>query len=412
MRIEVQGAEGTLAGAAVVPPRGRGSRSRAHRGGRRARRRRRSRACSRAGSTSSRRASTASRSRSRTAGPSPSRRRTSCRPGSASRRRARPCDRWACASRTARACTRRPVRGDVRVTRWRIDVTPFAIEDPAGRVDGEVFLRGDESARTARQGRRALAAAGRAALSIRGRDTRQARPPRNRRCARLPLRASPSRATCSTSTPKPRAVGTLRAMRFDGSPWLPPGRMPEVSGSIAVDAGAGGIGVDGTLTSPAAGAEAIRVHGSARYRRRERSTSFDCARGCRGPARRSRPRDRSASTEHAPRLAIAGEWTALRWPLTGDRDGREPVGLLPTGRRDALPVRAPHAGAGPGIARGECLRHGPAGPRPAHRRAHGRQRPARHGSPGPGRLSFHGDQAWQATVDGRGLDLRACCART
>ncbi|MCJ7451813.1 MAG: hypothetical protein MUO39_04970, partial [Steroidobacteraceae bacterium] len=34
------------------------------------------------------------------------------------------------------------VRGDVRVTRWRVDVTPFAIEDAAGRLDGEVYLRG------------------------------------------------------------------------------------------------------------------------------------------------------------------------------------------------------------------------------------------------------------------------------
>jgi hypothetical protein len=33
------------------------------------------------------------------------------------------------------------VRGDVRVTRWRIDADPVAIDDPAGRIDGKLFLR-------------------------------------------------------------------------------------------------------------------------------------------------------------------------------------------------------------------------------------------------------------------------------
>ena len=33
------------------------------------------------------------------------------------------------------------VQGDLRMTRWRIDVDPFVMEDPAGRIDGKVFLR-------------------------------------------------------------------------------------------------------------------------------------------------------------------------------------------------------------------------------------------------------------------------------
>ena len=34
------------------------------------------------------------------------------------------------------------VRGDLSMTRWRIDVDPVVVEDPAGRVTGNVFLRG------------------------------------------------------------------------------------------------------------------------------------------------------------------------------------------------------------------------------------------------------------------------------
>src|SRR4249919_3241861 len=36
----------------------------------------------------------------------------------------------------------RHIGGTARITRWRIDVQPFAIDDPLGRVAGEVFLRG------------------------------------------------------------------------------------------------------------------------------------------------------------------------------------------------------------------------------------------------------------------------------
>ena len=60
----------------------------------------------------------------------------------ASWRRMQSCAGRASRSRPASACTPSSVRGDLSMTRWRIDVDPFVVEDPAGRVDGNVFLRG------------------------------------------------------------------------------------------------------------------------------------------------------------------------------------------------------------------------------------------------------------------------------
>jgi translocation and assembly module TamB len=294
------------------------------------------------------------------------------------------------------------VRGDVRVTRWRIDAAPFSIADPAGRLDGELFLRGTNP------------------LGLRGkvegrwrlpdgelyRFTAQARGRLDRLGVEVALTA-PARLSFAGNLldlhHEPRAVGTLRAIAFDGSPWLQPGQVPELSGSIAVDARADGIGVDGTLTSPAAGAEAIRVHGSARYS----GGVLDIV-SLRAWLPRTGASLRASGSvrfeEHAPRLAIDGEWTALRWPLAGDAKVQSASGSCRL--EGAMPYRFELQSQvqGPGLpaagisAAGSIDREQLAVERMDGSLLGGKLT-------GSGRVSFHGDQSWQATVDGRGLDL-------
>ena len=69
-------------------------------------------------------------------------------------------------------------------------------------------------------------------------------------------------------TAAPRLVGTLRAIEFDGSPWVPAGRFPRVSGSIAINAGRNSIGVDGTLTSTGLIDEPLRLQGGGTWQGR------------------------------------------------------------------------------------------------------------------------------------------------
>jgi translocation and assembly module TamB len=294
------------------------------------------------------------------------------------------------------------VRGDVRVTRWRIDAAPVSIVDPAGRLDGEVFLRGTNP------------------LGLRGkvegrwrlpdgelyRFTAEARGRLDRLGVDVVLTA-PARLSFAGNLldlhAEPRAVGTLRAVAFDGSPWLEPGQMPELNGSIAVDARADGIGIDGTLTSPAAGAEAIRVHGSARYA----AKTLDLVSVRAWMPRTGASLRASGSVrfeEHAPRLAIDGEWTALRWPLTGDAKIQSASGscrlegAMPYKFELKTQVRGPGLPAAGILASGWIDREQLAVDRMDGSLLGGKLT-------GSGRVSFHGDQAWQATVDGRGLDL-------
>ncbi len=202
---------------------------------------------------------------------------------------------------------------------------------------------------------------------------------------------------------EPRAVGTLRAIDFDGSPWLAPGQLPALSGSISVDAGARGIGVDGMLTSPAAGAEVVRVHGSALYA----GDTLELV-----SLRAWMPRTGASITgsgtvgfaEHATRLAIAGEWTRLRWPLTGDPTVTSPSGSIRLEGAMPYQFELTAVAQGPGLpvadfsASGQVDREWLAVDRIDGSLLRGR-------ITGSGRLSFGDDQAWHAIVQGRGLDL-------
>jgi hypothetical protein len=118
-------------------------------------------------------------------------------------------------------------------------------------------------------------------------------------------------------TGTPRVLGTLRAIDFDGSPWVPAGRFPRLSGSVAIDAGRSSIGLDGTITSKDFIDEPLRLQGGGTWQGRVIEITA---------LRAWLPRSAASFTTsgtidlapESPVLALRGEWSALRWPLTGE----------------------------------------------------------------------------------------------
>ena len=296
------------------------------------------------------------------------------------------------------------VQGDLRMTRWRIDVDPFVMEDPAGRIDGKVFLRATLP------------------LGLRGEASGEWRLPdqRNYRFAakvngkldRLGIDAAitkPARLAFSGTglnlNHEARAVGTLRAIEFDGSPWVPPNRLPSLSGSLSVDARHDGIGVSGTLTSPQIGAEQLRVRGSGRY-----SDSVIDIASLRAWMPRSELVLTTAGTirigDDAPQLDLRGEWSKFRWPLAGEPFVQSAVGryTLAGGMPYAFEVKA--QAQGPQIPAADFTA---AGSIDREQLLLGRfdGTTLRGHLSGSGRVSWVGDEPWRAAVSGRSLDLSA-----
>jgi len=207
------------------------------------------------------------------------------------------------------------IRGAIAMTRWRIDLTDLVVEDPLGRIDGTLTLRATLplGLRTALNGHWRLpdehtyrfAAAARGNLDRLGTTVTLAEP------ANLSFDG-----TALMLTEAPRIVGTLRATDFDGTPWLPQGAWPRMSGSVALDAGLAAFGLDGTLTADAFGDGPVRVQGNGRWL----EPTLEIA-SLRAWLPRSSLAVESTGTvtfgEASPTLDLAGEWTALRWPLTG-----------------------------------------------------------------------------------------------
>ncbi|HQR49125.1 MAG TPA: translocation/assembly module TamB domain-containing protein [Steroidobacteraceae bacterium] len=293
------------------------------------------------------------------------------------------------------------VRADLRMTRWRIDVAPFVLQDPAGRVDGEIFLRAGMP------------------LGLRGKLAGRWKLPddhlyrvslvMNGRLDRLGVEAAltePAQIAFAGSALDlehvPRIVGTLRITDFDGSPWLPAGRLPASSGSIAVDASERGIGFDGTLASHAVGHELVRVRGSATYG----DDILHVASLRTWLPKSGASIDASGAVEfagEAPRVDMRGEWTSLRWPLAG-----EPLVVSPAGSlrlAGAMPyefdLRA--RASGPQLPAADFTAQGSID-REELRVQHLDANMLQGQVSGSGRVSLGTDESWEATVDGRGLD--------
>jgi translocation and assembly module TamB len=214
----------------------------------------------------------------------------------------------------------RQAAGSLRLTRWRLDVDPLDVRGPDGQVAGSLALRATEplGLRTNLRGEWRFPGD---AFDYRFRVETRGRLDRLGADVYLdaPTRLSFS-GTLLDLTGNPRARGTFRLVDFDGSPWLPPDRIPRLSGTVSLAAGASGLGFDGTLTSPALPGQPLRLQGSGRYAERMvEVTSFRAWLPRTGLALTS-----SGAIELAPpgapegtlpRVRLAGDWTLLQWPL-------------------------------------------------------------------------------------------------
>ena len=297
------------------------------------------------------------------------------------------------------------IRGALAMTRWRIDLADLVVEDPAGRIDGTLALRATDPL-----GLR-VAASGRWRLPDQ-RDYRFAVAARGNleRLATTVTLAEPANlsfdGTALELTSAPRVVGTLRATEFDGTPWLPQGQWPRISGSIALDAGRSTFGLDGTVAAEAFGDGPVRVQGNGRLDGRTLEIV-----SLRAWLPRSTLSLTGAGTvtfgDASPTLDLAGEWTALRWPLTGAAAVESSYG---TGRvQGSMPyafeveaqVRAPVLQTAP------AARFAAAGTLDREQLVLDRLQGEVLGGrlSGSGRLAWAGDRPWSARLEAQDLDV-------
>ena len=294
-------------------------------------------------------------------------------------------------------------RAALDMSRWRIRLRELVIEDPAGRLEGNIALRATES------------------LGLRVAANGHWRLPDERvyRFAGV-LRGNLDRlgATVALSEPanlsfignalaltgEPRIVGTLRLTDFDGSPWIEAGRFPQASGSIALDARRAAFGVDGTLTSPALEAGPLRVQGAGQWL--DSTLRIDSLRAWlpRLAAAASMTGTVRFAEESAPELALAGEWSGLRWPLVGEAAVESTYGAfsvagsLPYSFDVRASASAPELPAADFTAAGSVDREQVVLDRFDGQLMGGRLQ-------GSGRLSWTGTQAWTARLEGQRLDI-------
>lgn len=297
------------------------------------------------------------------------------------------------------------VRGALEMTRWRIDLSDLVVDDAAGRIDGALTLRA-----TMPLGLR-LAANGlwrlpdqrvyRFAAAARGDLDRLATTVTLAEPANLSFVGN---ALALTATP--RVVGTLRATDFDGTPWLPQGQWPRVSGSIALDVTAAAFGLDGTLTAAAFGDGPVRVQGSGRWHGR----TLELASLHAWLPRSSLSLKVSGSAGFGgstPTLALAGEWQALRWPLAGEPSLESALG------RFALQGSLPYAFDVQAHVRAPALATAPEGRFDAQGTVDREQLVLERLEGGAlrgrlsasGRVAWGGDQPWSTRLEARDIDI-------
>ncbi len=294
------------------------------------------------------------------------------------------------------------VRSALAMTRWRIDLTNLVVEDPAGRVDGALTLRATQplGLRGSLNGRWVLPdeRTWRFAAAVRGNLDRLG----TTVALAAPVNASFIGNTL-TLTDEPRAVGTLRLTDFDGSPWIEAGRLPAASGSIVVDATRESFGLDGTLTSAVLGQEPLRLQGSGRWSQRTLELAS---------LRAWLPRSGADLTtagsitfaEGAPVLALAGDWSLLRWPIVGDTVVVSPSGIyrLEGAMPYAFDVQA--QARVPGVPEADFNATGTVDrDQLVLSRLDGKAFDGR--IAGSGRVSWRGDRPWSARVDAKSLDI-------
>jgi translocation and assembly module TamB len=295
------------------------------------------------------------------------------------------------------------ITGSLAMDHWALHAPIVAVKDPAGELTGEVRLRAARpmGLNGTLSGHWRLpdghdyrfSSAVRGDLDRLGTELRLAQP------ARLVFSGN---ALDLTGTP--RVLGTLRAIDFDGSPWVPAGRFPRVSGSVAINAGRNSIGIDATLTSGEFIDEPLRLQGGGKWQGRIIEIAS---------LRAWLPRSTASLTTtgtidlapESPVLALSGEWSTLRWPLTGEPIVTSPLGTYRIGgslpyayeikAETAGPQIPPAAWHATGLVDRDALVIDAVDAYTLRGRIHG-----------TGRLAWTGDRAWRLTARGRSLDLR------
>ena len=297
------------------------------------------------------------------------------------------------------------VRAALDMTRWRIRLRNLVIEDPAGRLEGDVALRATEplGLRVAANGHWRLPDEHvyRFAGVLRGNLDRLGATVALSEPANLSFIGN-----ALALTDAPRLVGTLRLTDFDGSPWIEAGRFAQASGSIALDARRDAFGLDGTLTSPVLEAGPLRVQGAGEWI--ASTLRIDSLRAWlpRLAATASLTGTVRFAEESAPELALAGEWSGLRWPLADEAAVESAfgefavTGSLPYSFDVRASASAPDWPAADFTAAGSVDRDQVVLDRFDGQLMGGRLQ-------GSGRLSWTGAQAWSARLDGQRLDLAA-----
>ena len=296
----------------------------------------------------------------------------------------------------------RHVKGTARITRWRIDVEPFVIDDPLGRVAGEVVLRGTNplglrgkvdghwqlpDARTYR-----FSAEVRGDLDRLGTDFKLAQP------AQLSFAGN-----LLDLAEQLKVSGVVRMTNFDGAPWVPAGTLPTLSGSVGLITKGTSVAAGGTLTSPAIEGGQVRIRGRGAWHDETLEVSA---------LRIWLPRLQMAITskgtvtfgDESPTLALAGEWEKLRWPLVGAPAVESLKGTY------TLDSSMPYAFTVKADARGPSIPAATftaAGTLDSKRLVLSRVDGAvmKGTLQGSGQLAWSGEQAWQFRVAGKDLDV-------
>jgi translocation and assembly module TamB len=214
----------------------------------------------------------------------------------------------------------RGATGTLALTRWRLDLDPVDVRGADGRLTGSLALLAREplGLRTDLRGEWR-----RPGDTFEYRFRVVTRGNLDRLGTELTLDAPAKLAFQGNLLDlggTPRASGTFRLVDFDGTPWVAAGSLPSLTGSITLAAGVSSLGIDGTLTSPALPGQQLRLHGAGRWEGRQ--VEIDNLQAWLPRAGLSMTSSGTVTLPGAeappgtlPHLALAGDWTALRWPL-------------------------------------------------------------------------------------------------